>query len=90
MAAIRVVISGRVQGVGFRAYVSRLARTLGCTGEVWNRIDRRVEAIAVHDHPDVLNTFSKELWGGPGHVTDIARYDHPDASYDGFEIGLTR
>ncbi len=90
MPAIRVVISGRVQGVGFRAYVSRQARAFGCTGEVWNRSDRRVEAIVVSDHPELLDTFCKGLWDGPGHVTEVARHEHPDAIYDGFEIGLTR
>lgn len=90
MPAIRVVISGRVQGVGFRAYVARQARSLACTGEVWNRIDRRVEAIVVHDRSLVLDTFCKGLWQGPGHVTEVARYEHPDASFEGFEIGLTR
>ncbi len=45
MAAVRVVISGRVQGVGFRAFVERRARKHGVRGWVRNR--RRGPSLAV-------------------------------------------
>jgi acylphosphatase len=41
----RLVISGRVQGVGYRAWLGRKARTAGLVGEVRNRDDGCVEAI---------------------------------------------
>ena len=41
----RVVISGRVQGVGYRAWLRRKARAAGLVGEVRNRDDGSVEAI---------------------------------------------
>ena len=41
----RLVISGRVQGVGYRAWLGRKARTAGLVGEVRNRDDECVEAI---------------------------------------------
>jgi acylphosphatase len=41
----RLVISGRVQGVGYRAWLGRKARTAGLVGEVLNRDDGCVEAI---------------------------------------------
>ena len=41
----RLVISGRVQGVGYRAWLGRKARTAGLVGEVRNRDDGCDEAI---------------------------------------------
>ena len=43
--ARRVVISGRVQGVGYRAWVEHQAHRLGLQGWVRNRRDGSVEAI---------------------------------------------
>jgi acylphosphatase len=42
--ARRFVISGRVQGVGFRWFVQELAALEGARGWVENRPDGRVEA----------------------------------------------
>lgn len=36
LAAVKVTVYGRVQGVFFRAFVSRWAEELGLTGYVWN------------------------------------------------------
>lgn len=41
----RVVIRGRVQGVGYRAWVDHHARSLGLKGWVRNRRDGSVEAV---------------------------------------------
>jgi acylphosphatase len=40
---VHLVVHGRVQGVGFRAFVAREARALGLAGTVRNRPDGTVE-----------------------------------------------
>ena len=44
MKRVRLLISGRVQGVFFRAECERVARGLGLAGSVRNLPDGRVEA----------------------------------------------
>jgi acylphosphatase len=43
--AVRVAITGRVQGVGYRAWVEREARRRGLSGWVRNQPDGSVEAV---------------------------------------------
>ncbi len=42
---VRVIVAGRVQGVGFRAWVERQAEARGLSGWVRNRRDGSVEAL---------------------------------------------
>ncbi len=43
--AVRIIITGRVQGVWFRAWTVREARARGLDGWVRNRLDGTVEAL---------------------------------------------
>jgi acylphosphatase len=44
---VRIVVEGRVQGVGFRAFVAREAARLQLDGWVRNRRDGSVETVAM-------------------------------------------
>ncbi|OKY77916.1 MAG: Acylphosphatase AcyP [Candidatus Methanohalarchaeum thermophilum] len=59
---VHVFISGRVQGVGFRASTRREARTKGVKGWVKNLADGRVEAVfeGENEKVDEMIEFCKE------------------------------
>jgi acylphosphatase len=49
MRTVRLRISGRVQGVGYRAWMIATATRLGLSGWVRNRLDGSVEALVSGD-----------------------------------------
>ena len=63
-AALRVVVTGRVQGVGYRAWIVRQARRLGLAGWVRNRADGSVELLAAGP-PDALDALLEACRRGP-------------------------
>ncbi len=71
-AAFHAVITGRVQGVGFRYSTIRQARALGLVGPVANRYDGGVEVHA-EGARESLDALSRWLRRGPtgAHVRDV-------------------
>ena len=64
MSARHFIISGRVQGVGFRWFVMRRARSLSLGGWVRNLDDGKVEAWA-EGSEDGLDALEAALKSGP-------------------------
>ena len=64
---VRVTISGRVQGVGFRAWTEREASARGIAGWVRNRLNGDVEALFAGP-PDAVETLCAACWRGPAHA----------------------
>jgi acylphosphatase len=90
--ARRYIVSGRVQGVGFRNYVEHVAGNLRVHGYVRNRRDGSVEVFAIST-PERLKQLRFALEKGPmlARVTDVLEEpDHLDEKYFGnFIIEIT-
>ncbi len=78
--ARRFVISGRVQGVGFRWHTREAAQREGVTGWVRNLPDGRVEAL-VEGEAESVDRMERALRQGPGgaRVKDVL-VDHDEAT----------
>jgi acylphosphatase len=82
MASMRFLVSGRVQGVFFRASTERRARELELTGYARNLADGRVEVVA-SGTPQALAELQAWLHEGPPaarveavECTELAAQDH--------------
>lgn len=62
--ARRWLVSGRVQGVGYRAFAARMARGLGLSGGVSNLPDGCVLVVA-EGPAHALDRLEAALWDGP-------------------------
>ncbi len=70
MSAARFRVSGRVQGVAFRAHARAQALALGLRGHAINLADGRVEVLAA-GQGDAIDAFARWLAQGP----PLARVD---------------
>lgn len=61
---LHATVEGRVQGVGYRAFVEQYAYSLGLTGWVRNRWDGSVEILAEGERQD-LEKLLAALYRGP-------------------------
>ena len=85
MRTVRLVIAGRVQGVGYRMWAERAAARLGVSGWVRNRSDGTVELLATGDD-GAIAALIEACRQGPraAVVADIAIEDAEDDGSVGF------
>ena len=91
MRAMRLLVSGQVQGVGYRAWARREGAALGLSGWVRNLRDGRVEALAASADEARLQAFTDALWKGPWSASvervEVLPAEPPED--DGFQIRPT-
>jgi len=84
--SIEIFISGRVQRVGYRACVRRIATDLHVTGTVINLPDGRVQIHATGE-PMILEKFVSMIYGCPRAVIrDIKTSEIPFMTFTDFSI----
>lgn len=83
----RYVISGRVQGVGYRNFVEHRAGKLGVAGFARNQQNGTVEVVA-QGTATQLKALRADLARGPrfAEVAGVAEEEHPVLQYRGFHI----
>lgn len=90
--AVTVRIQGRVQGVGYRAWVDRTARELSLAGWVRNRQDGSVEA-EFEGPKSQIDDMLARCWKGPNQakVTSVEAVSAPveGAARKGFLVRAT-
>jgi acylphosphatase len=88
MGRIEAVVRGRVQGVGYRYFVMRVALGLGLVGWVANEADGSVRCV-VEGPAEALDAFESELQDGPtGAIVDAVTAVRMDATaaFSRFEV----
>ena len=83
---IRCLVSGKVQGVFYRASARHQAQSLGITGYAKNLPDGRVEILACGE-PESITLFKCWLTRGPdgARVTSVSCESAPEQVIDGFK-----
>ena len=88
LTARRYLVSGRVQGVGYRFYIFEAAESEGVSGTVKNLPDGRVEVVAEGER-EAVDRFEGRIRRGPpaARVEDVDRTDEvPSGRVTGFRI----
>jgi acylphosphatase len=89
LSGARFLVSGKVQGVWFRAATRERALALQLQGVARNLRDGSVEVVAVGEEAS-LDALEKWLWQGPPLAKVAAVQRQPleaGAAYTGFETG---
>lgn len=85
MIARHAVVSGRVQGVGFRFFARRAAGETGVKGWVRNLPDGSVETLA-EGEAEAVTRYLERLREGPGSVRSVRAEDASTEGFHSFEI----
>ncbi|MFL6763096.1 MAG: acylphosphatase [Sphingomicrobium sp.] len=85
--ARHVSVTGRVQGVFFRAWTKEQAEKLGITGWVRNCPDGRVDA-HVEGEKTAVDAIVQQLRRGPSaaRVEDVRLWDADPCDFESFEV----
>ena len=87
MIARHISVSGRVQGVFFRAWTRERAEALGVTGWIRNCPDGHVEAHVEGDEAAVEQMLGLLRRGPPSaQVEQLRTWDVEPCEFDGFEV----
>ena len=87
MRSVHLAISGRVQGVGYRAWFAATARELGLDGWVRNRRDGSVEAVIAGGEAAVAAMLAACHEGSPAaQVSGVAVSDIAAPEGSGFRV----
>ena len=86
MIARHFLVSGRVQGVGFRWFVVKEASSLGLTGWTRNLPDGRVEVVA-QGEPEAMEALAAALAQGPPHAR-VGKVEADEAPVDPERAGF--
>ena len=83
----RALVSGRVQGVGFRDFTRRAARELGVHGHAINLPDGRVEVLACGDTTAVDALLTRVAEGPRWSTVDAVDVQDAGCGARGFVTG---
>jgi acylphosphatase len=82
MKVLRIIrIHGKVQGVGYRFFATRVARRLGLKGSIENQRDGTVEA-KVEGEDKVIDQWIEELKEGPRYA-EVTKIDQETKEFTG-------
>ncbi len=89
MKKIRAIVSGKVQGVGFRMYTRQQAKQLGLRGYVRNLSNGNVEIVAIGKTESIDALLKWAKFGSPSAVVsnlDVEILERNVEEFIGFEI----